>query len=65
MQHFSSDRSHMLHPNGDWISPPPPYECIHSEGENIFSETYCSYGSMCSSNLLCIQVMVNVENAIV
>ena len=65
LQHFRSDRSHMLTPNGDWISPPPPYECIHSEGETIpFLESHCSSGSMCSSRLPSFQGLIGTRIAI-
>ena len=30
-QKFASDRRHMRKPDGSWMKPPPPYDCISTQ----------------------------------
>ncbi|CAH8459419.1 unnamed protein product [Schistosoma turkestanicum] len=34
LNHFSSDRRHMLREDGNWIAPPPSYECIRGQSSS-------------------------------
>lgn len=42
LKHFSSDRSHMLNPEGRYVSKPPQYPCIQTRETKTNLETYIS-----------------------
>ena len=40
---FASDRSHMLTQDGRWMSPPPVYPPIKTEGMHVHHELWVNY----------------------
>ncbi|XP_020591670.1 protein N-terminal glutamine amidohydrolase isoform X2 [Phalaenopsis equestris] len=42
LQHFTSNRTHMRNPDGNWIAPPPNYEPIISQVFNLRSIFFCA-----------------------
>ncbi|KAF8562389.1 hypothetical protein P879_10190 [Paragonimus westermani] len=55
LEHFASDRRHMRRPNGDWIAPPPVYDCLRGAAAkdahtlpHFLDMTLAADGSDCS-----------------